>query len=343
MRIMLFDDDTEEFLGSLKTDGTKNLYRYGLTTFIQFYPLYCKEQEIASGFSLKDFFDRMDADNALPRREKKRVGRNTLKAFVIWLTVKSYKNKTVVSYVGAVQSLATYLDFELSTKYVNLPSPTTCPENKKHEWTIEEVGSFIDSFESPLYRAIGAAYVQTGCDISTLKNFIYGDIKQEFEADVCPLCLDANRWKTGVPFKTFLGTWALGYLREYLQTRKDLKESDDLFPLSKQAIDDYFLRHALTFAKLTGFKGRNPFSPHSLRGAFYTFCKDHKIDKDYIDFWMAKTIKPERLAYINKTTESWRQTYRLQAEPWVTPKKYLTSELMQVVSFWDKIELVTKA
>ena len=335
----MFDVDTEEFLASLK-EGTRNIYRYALTVFLKFYPEYCQQQGVTdSYYSLKDFFDRIDSDNALPRRDKKRVGRNTLKAFVVWLTPK-YKSKTIVVYVGAVQSLGNYLDLELSTKYVGLPTAEVCPENKKHEWSIEEVGAFVDSFESPMYRAIGAAYVQTGCDISTLGKFNYGDIKEEFELGICPLCLDAKRWKTKVPFKTFLGAWALDYLKEYLKTRTNLKPEDALFPFTKQAIDDYFLHHALQFAKLKKFKGRNPYSPHSLRGAFYTLCKDHKTDKDYVDFWMAKTIKPERLAYINKTTESWRHTYHLQAEPWVTPNKYLTPELKQVVSFWEKIELV---
>jgi hypothetical protein len=247
----------------------------------------------------------------------------------------------VVSYVGAVQSLAQYLDYELSTKYVNLPSTAICPENKKHEWNIEEIGQFVELMNSPIYRSLASAYTQTGCDISTLRFFTYADIQEEYEAGVVPLCLDSKRWKTDVPFKTFLGHWSLNYLRVYLESRTNLMPESKLFPLTKQAIDDYFLRHALRFAKVDSFKGRNPYSPHGLRGAFYTFCKDHKTDKDYVDFWMAKTVKPERLAYINKTTEGWRQTYHLQAEPWVTPRKYLSLDLVQVVEFWDKINALT--
>lgn len=149
---MIFDEDTEEFINSLKREGTKEIYSYGYSAFLNFYTDYCLAHDLNSGFTLKDFFDRVEIDRTLPKRERKRVDRNTLNEFITWLIKKEYKNKTVNSYVGAIQSLADYLELPISTKYLKLPPSTTCPENKKHAWTIEEVGAFIESFESPIYQ-----------------------------------------------------------------------------------------------------------------------------------------------------------------------------------------------
>jgi len=58
-----------------------------------------------------------------------------------------------------------------------------------------------------------------------------------------------------------------------------------------------------------------PYSPHSLRAAFQTFLSDHKVDPLYIEYWMGHALPEQQGAYINKSIESWRQTYKEQAEP----------------------------
>jgi integrase len=79
----------------------------------------------------------------------------------------------------------------------------------------------------------------------------------------------------------------------------------------------YFRKTAEKFAG--HIKGRNSYSPHSLRAAFRTFLSDHKVDPLYIEYWMGHALPEQQGAYINKSIESWRQTYRQQAEPWLTP------------------------
>jgi hypothetical protein len=65
--------------------------------------------------------------------------------------------------------------------------------------------------------------------------------------------------------------------------------------------------------------------PRSLRAAFRTFLSDHKVDPLYIEYWMGHALPEQQIAYINKSMESWRQTYRQQAEQWLTPPQYKNS------------------
>jgi hypothetical protein len=37
---------------------------------------------------------------------------------------------------------------------------------------------------------------------------------------------------------------------------------------------------------------------------------------------MRHALPEQQGAYINKSREGWRQTYKEQAEPWLTPPKY---------------------
>ena len=91
--------------------------------------------------------------------------------------------------------------------------PPARPVNKKPPWTIEEVGEFIVAMDKLLYRSIAASIVQSGLSVSDLLSLTYGDIKEEFEKGIAPLCLSLTRKKTGVSFITFLGSWAVKMLK----------------------------------------------------------------------------------------------------------------------------------
>ena len=130
------------------------------------------------------------------------------------------------------------------------------------------------------------------------------------------------RKKTGISFITFLGSWSVKLLKDYLAHEK-LNNETPIYNVSSRAVHAYFHKTAQKFAG--NFKGRNPYSPHSLRAAFRTFLSDHKVDPLYIEFWMGHALPEQQGAYINKSIESWRQTYKEQAEPWLTPPKYKNS------------------
>ena len=305
--LLKFDSEVSEFLSVLKY-GTRNVYSRGLVAFQEFY---------SSQGSIKDFLDCVEQDRLLPRNQRKRVDRVTLNGFVAWLKDRGYSPKTIRIYVGAVQSLAKYFDIPISLRYVQLPPAQ--PVNKKHPWTIEGVGDFIALMDKPLYRSIAASILQSGLSLSDLFALKYGDIKEEFEKGTTPICLSLTRKKTGIAFITFLGYWSVKLLKDYLADQK-LNDDTPIYNVSSRAAHAYFRKSAQKFAGK--FKGRNPYSPHSLRAAFRTFLSDHKVDPLYIEFWMGHKLPEQQGAYINKSIESWRQTYKEQAEPWLTPPQY---------------------
>jgi integrase len=297
-------DEVVEFLSILKA-GTRSVYAAGLRLFQQYY---------SGKGSIGDFLDSVEHDRFLPRHAKRRIAAETLNGFAAWLQDRGYAPKTIRVYVGAVQSLAKYYDVPISLRYVNLPTAT--PVNRKHPWTLAEVDAFVAAMDKPMCRSIAASILQSGLSISDVLALTYADIKEEFEKGVTPLCLDLTRRKTGVPFITFLGNWSVKLLKDYLANRK-LGDETPIYNVSARTVHAYFRKTAQKFAG--AFKGRNPYSPHSLRAAFRTFLSDHKVDPLYIEYWVGHKIPEQLRAYINKSRESWRQTYRQQAEPHLTP------------------------
>jgi hypothetical protein len=306
-----FDSKTSEFL-KRKKPGTRKIYSAGLDAFEKFYE--------PQG-TIPQFLDRVQADRNLGWRETQNIATNVMGDFVMWLKPQ-YARKSVRSYVGAVQSLAKYFGLPFSTRDTALPASN--PESKKFPWTLEETAEFVGLMKLPLYRSLAVLLLQSGFDCRTSLELRYGDIKTEYETSVIPLCLCTERFKTEIPFLSFIGTWGVRTLREYLNSRGSLAETDRLFPVSEQAVDAYFRRCAVKFLNKELSGERNPCSPHSLRAAFSTFCRDNlsgeaRPAEVYIDFWMGKSVLEQKGVYISKTVESWRQTWRERAEPFVTP------------------------
>jgi len=302
---MKFDADTQEFLEALDT-STRRVYTCGLDAFQTFYQ--------PKG-TIRDFLDQVEEDSLRSRREKTRVARNTLKDFVEWLQTRGYKPKTIRAYVAAVQSEAKYFDISISTRYVNVP--TAKPFSSKFPWTIEDVSKFINMVEKPLYKAIAATIFQSGLSISDLLALTYEDIRSEYEDGTTPLCLDLSRKKTDVPFMTFIGEWGVSLLKEYLADN-NLNPQERLFKVTARAVEHYFKKVGRKF--LGEYRGNNPVRPHSLRAAFRTLLSDHKVDPLYIEFWMGHRVPEQQRVYVSKSREGWRETYKTQAEPWLTPK-----------------------
>jgi len=302
--------DVAVFLSVLKV-GTRGVYVAGLRLFQQYY---------SGKGSIGDFLDSVEREWFLPRHEKRHTAAETLNGFAAWLQNRGYAPKTVRVYVGAVQSLAKFYEIPISLRYVRLPPAQ--PIYKKHPWTLAEVGLFIASMDKPIYRSIAASILQSGLSISEALALTYADIKEEFEKGITPLCLDLTRRKTGVPFITFLGNWSVKLLKEHLANRK-MEDETPIYNMSARNVHAYFRKAAQKFAG--AFKGRNPYSPHSLRAAFRTFLSDHKVDPLYIEYWMGHKIPEQLSAYINKSRESWHPTYKEQAEPHLTPPQYKNS------------------
>ncbi|MEM2352382.1 MAG: hypothetical protein QXT26_08260 [Thermoproteota archaeon] len=219
--------EVSEFLSVLKP-ATRNVYGRGLAAFREFYSIHG---------SINNFLNNVEQDRLLPRIQRKRVERLTLSNFIVWLQNRGCSPKTIRIYVGAVQSLAKYYDIPLSLRYVQLPPAQ--PVNKKHPWTIREVGDFIALMDKPMYKSIAASIVQSGLSLSDLLAIKYGEIREEFEKGITPICLNLIRKKTGIAFLTFLGNWAVKLLKDYLSARK-LDDEAPIYNVSSRAVHAYF-------------------------------------------------------------------------------------------------------
>ncbi|MEM3875256.1 MAG: tyrosine-type recombinase/integrase [Candidatus Bathyarchaeia archaeon] len=311
MEITLGPEATE-FLGALRTESTRRQYAEALEHFSRY--LFN-----TFGLTISDFLAEAEADLARPSLQKTRFARKALTGFSEYLTLMGKAPKTVNCYVSVIQSLAKYYDIPISLKFV--PRPPVRPVNKKHDWTIHEIGRFVELMPDVQSKCIAAIIVQSGLSISDVLALKYGDIREEYEGGKCPLCIAISRQKTNVQFLTFIGEWALSLLRRHLKGRR-LSDDDPIFTLARTTVDKYFRKAGRKFGS---FKGRNPYSPHSLRAAFSTILRDHQVNDIYVEFWLGHKLPEQQLAYISKSRESWRETYRTLAEPWLTPPNFKTA------------------
>lgn len=318
MSINSFDRKVEDFL-SKKKPSTRKIYTAGLLAFQEFYAPYG---------DIPDFLDQLQADRSLDWRQRKNVAANVISEYVNWLK-RRFKRKTVRTYVGAIQQLAKYYNLEFSTRDTQLPASN--PELKKHPWTLEEVQHFLDLFDHQMYRSFAVLIFQSFFDCRTALELEYRDIQGEYETRKVPLCLDTERFKTEIPFCSFIGRWGVFELKKWLTIRGKLNLEDKLFPVSEQAVAEYFRRKTQLFLDRPLARGeRSPCGTHSLRAGGMTLAQDNltgdpdqvRAAERYIDFFAGKTVPEQRRVYISKSREGWRQTWQTRIEPYVTPKDF---------------------
>lgn len=301
----------DKFLLTQKPE-TSNPYSYGLREFAEFYQ--------PEG-TVEQFIDRVQIDlQKTDWKEKQFIAQDVLKRFSQTLQTKGLAPKSVRLYVSSVQSmLRHYLGIKVSLYPGSLPASITL--SKPYPWTLETITPFIDSMKDPMYQSLSSLFFQSALAIEEATSLTYQDIKEEYENNICPLCLDfgiKTRKKTQYPFLTFIGSWALEKLKAYLKDKK-LSPELRLYPVDKEKVDTYFREIAKPF--LGKWEGRCPMRPQSLRTAFKTLCTDAKvIDKLYVEFYMGhgKPGKNVEETYISKTKEAWRTEYK-KLEAFLTP------------------------
>lgn len=314
----MFDVKIQDFLDK-KNPGTKVIYKAGLQAFEEFYQ--------PQG-SIPDFLDRLEADRGKGWKETKHVATDIITDYVVWLKER-FKRKTVRSYVGAVQQLAKYNNLAFSTRDTKLP--VSNPDLKKYPWSLDEIVKFFNLFKLPVYRSFGVLIFQSFFDCSTTLSLEYRDIQKEYEANIIPLCLDTERFKTDIPFCSFIGKWGVKELHKWLDTRPDLKPDDPLFPVTKQSVADYFRKKTKIFLDRKLEKNeRSPCGTHSLRAGGMTFTQNNlsgdaeqaRAAERHIDFFAGKTVPEQKRVYMSKSREGWRETWASRIEPFVTPKQF---------------------
>ena len=324
-----FGEEVEEYL-TLKGKATRFVYSSAFGHFLNFYGNKYGERK---GFS--DYLDRIFEEIKKPRRQQKRIAELELVDFINYLKELGKSNNTIRLYFAAVQNFLKYKQVMVSARFIgNLPPATEKPINHKHEWTIEQIKSFVDSARTFRDKAIIACLFQSGLGINELANLNYEHIQDEYEKQILPICLKLVRQKTGVKFKTFFGHDAVKYLRLYLQTRKNLTPKTPLFTkwqseerITPAAIQQKFNEIAknLPFIKSEQLEGYNPCRPHSLRAAFKSQLTNY-ISDDLVEFFMGHKVGGTGDAYLNKPTEKLREDY-MHAEEYLAFEKTSRAEL----------------
>jgi hypothetical protein len=277
-------------------------------------------------------------------RSKTFPDRDLLKGFASYLEKKEMAPKSVRAYVGSIQALFKYYEIKITTSYSDLPPATI--ENEKYTWTIQQLGEFLTSFKSPLYYCLGIWFLQTGLSNVDLLRLTYGKVRSQYEEGVSPLCLNMVRWKVKkyqIKFRTFVGDQGLKAFKLYFASLpKALADDDLVFPISSVSVQTYFARRAKGFLanikskesaqsalpiptstkEVPEKKHRNPCVPSSLRTAFRTFLTDGKIDDSKIEYYMGHNLTADlSKTYVNKSDDSWRQTWKEECEPLLTFKE----------------------
>jgi hypothetical protein len=223
--------------------------------------------------------------------------------------------------------------------FIDMPPSVEKKVNGKHEWKIGQIEEFVDAAKSYRDKAIILCMFQSGLAVKEICELNYGDVQDELERGVLPLCLKLVRQKTNVDFKTFFGRDAVKYLKLYLDTRTKLKPEDPLFikerlrkgeyRITPEVIQQSFSEIAkdLDFIKLKD-DAYNPARPHSLRAAFNSRLIG-KIDETLRDFWMGHAIGKVAKAYLNMPTEEMRKLY-MTAEEYLCIEKTSRKELEEI-------------
>jgi len=165
-----------------------------------------------------------------PPRERKRLAESEIVDFINWLEDKNKSNNTLRAYFGSMQNFLKHKGIAISSCFIgNLPPATTQKKKGKHKWTLEHLKEFIFKANRIRDKAIILCMFQSGLAVNEICELSYGDIADEFERGIVPICIELVRKKTGVPFKSFFGRDVVKYLRIYLQSRINLEHNSALF------------------------------------------------------------------------------------------------------------------
>ena len=301
-----------EFLHT-KKPSTYTTYQSGLRWFLRYY-----RKQHGDTAILSQFLDLLDENASLPRRQRKRLAETEINEFIDYLADQKKSNNSIRVYFTSVQNFLKYKGFDVSGKFVRLPSPVPKEENEKHPWKLEEIKAYVNVANNMRDKAIILCLFQSGLSISDLCNLNYGDVQEELEAGTRPLYLRLFRQKTAEEFKTFFGRDAVKYLKLYLETRTTLNRKAPLFTMAgsnttritEGAIQQRFREYVkeLSFIQDHELEGYNPCRPHSLRSAFRSRLTG-KTDPDLIEFFMGHAIGGVKRAYLNLPIDELRELY----------------------------------
>jgi integrase len=299
----------QEFLNALK-ESTRETYRIGLNkceAYIRTLPEYAGASD-----PLFEFLRRVKEDRNRDVLDMQFEERRVLKGLFQHLQSHGYAAKSAILTVAALQSFGKYYQVKLSTEYTDAPSAVSV--NEKHEWTLEEVGKFIESMELPHYQSLAVSVLQSTLRISDLvgKKFPYSNIKSEFERGVIPLYIPIyNSQKTGVTHRTFLGKLAVEKLKAYFDKHGTPAPDEPVYKFSDRSAEEYFARHAQDMFGSWN-ESQNPYGIHSIRGAACSFLQEALCPDTAIEYFSGHGLNSDiALRYRRRPVDRWRKFYGL--------------------------------
>jgi len=193
-------------------------------------------------------------------------------------------------------------------------TPSSWTEKVKPGLTREDLGRLIEACRNLKHKAYILCQVQSGLGVSDLLNIKYGDVASQLnkDADYIHLRMLRGKEKQIGQFDTFFGKMATQALKEYLATRKNLKPSDRLFPITDRAVRK-FLKTLSIRAGLDWIV-----SSHNLRKFFNTQMKLAGLNETLVEYWMGHSLGKVRGAYFVPPVEEQLRLYK-QAEKWLEP------------------------
>ena len=304
-------DETEERYLQSKAGNTEMTYRMNLKRFKLAYP---------GGVVrlIQQIEEDRKKNESLPVHQRIRPGEDVLRFIIKWHGEKGYSNKSTRLVVTTIQNVLKYYGITVSLSFIDLPPNQPMKDNKKHEWSLDQVRSFVESADYLRDKAYILFAFQSGLAISDILALNYGDIQHEFERGIIPLSIQGFRQKTGTLLRTFIGRDAVHYLRLYLQNRADIKPDEPIFTMlgsniraSSSSIQKQLRKYSKKLKFIYKEDMQNGYSParsHSLRSAFRSRLTG-KMDGNLIEYLMAHNIGQQITTYMNQPLEELRETY----------------------------------
>jgi integrase len=304
-------DETEERYLLSKGTSTAKSYRSNLKRFKHYYPdgmvglIKAIEQDTRTNLDV-------------PTYERERPGEDIIRGFISWHKEHEYSNKATLQALNTIQNCLKFYGITISLAFIETPANQPMRENKKHEWTLDQIKQFVESAEYLRDKLYICFAFQSGLSISDILSLDYRDIKQELTSGILPLAIESYRVKTGEPIKTFIGADTVKLLKQYLESRANLQPTDPVFTFlgneKRRATSVSIQKKLREYAAKLDFimpneleNGYNPARSHSLRSGFRSRLTG-KMDDNLIEFFMAH-LSAEKRTYVNMPLDELREIY----------------------------------
>jgi integrase len=262
-----------KFLGTIRNARTRGTYEAGLKKFTEYY---------CSKGNIRNFIEAIKNEHNLSDIKREGIEYNEFNGFLKFLKSQRKKPKTIDSYIGAVRSYAKETQETRIWSGELFPRAST---NKRlsNPWTRDKIRKFMLS-SKPQKRCMTALLFQGGLSLSDTLKLEYRDIKEDFETNKVPLCINLTGSRFKEPHLTFVGRASVELLRNHLKSRGLIEPEDKIFQTKERTVQGYFARMS---KKNFGWEEkRNIYKPDSLRIAFYEFLWNEGCRESYIEYWL---------------------------------------------------------